>query len=165
VPMLRYFHELSMGQREVARSIHRDRTPQAHCYVVDLAGQILQAYELKPLFATGHVAAGDQVRTQLAIAGRTESEFAVRHAIGDWSEMSPDEQARNVLAIELGGSVLSRFALHARSECVRGNGRAAQRDHTPCGQRTAQRQRLTHAHPNVRSRYVQRSTNLRSSVC
>ena len=113
MPMLRYFHELSIDQREVARSIHRDRTPQAHCYVVDLAGQILQAYELKPLFATGHVDAGDQVRTQLAIAGRTESEFAVRHAIGDWSEMSPDEQARNVLAIELGGSVLSRFALRA----------------------------------------------------
>ncbi|CAE6842825.1 hypothetical protein [Paraburkholderia aspalathi] len=113
MPTLRYFHELSSEQRDEARSLTAMSTPEAQCYVVGSTGQIIRAVELKPLFATGELAAGELVRAQLASVGRSEIEFALRHATGDWSEMTLDEQARNLIAIEQGGAVVSRFALRA----------------------------------------------------
>jgi hypothetical protein len=113
MPTLHYFHELTAAQRAEARTLAPSNAPEAQCYVVGSAGQIIRAVELKPLFPTGELAAGEVVRAQLASVGRSEIEFALRHATGDWSEMTPDEQARNLIAIEQGGAVLSRFSLRA----------------------------------------------------
>lgn len=113
MPTLRYFHELTSAQRATASSLTANGTPEAQCYVVGASGEIVRAVELKPLFATGALAAGETVRAQLASVGRSELEFALRHATGDWSEMTADEQVRNMIAIEQGGAVLSRFELRA----------------------------------------------------
>lgn len=113
MPTLRYFHELSPAHRDETRSLVLSNTPEAHCYVVGVAGEIIRAIELKPLFATGKVIAAEPVRVQLASMGRNEIEFALRHATGDWSEMTSDEQTGNRSAIERGGPVVSRFSIAA----------------------------------------------------
>lgn len=108
---LYYYHQLTLEQQVQALKFSEEVRPEWQCYMVDFRGDVLRGLPLNPILQTGTVCVADSERAQLAKFHRAEIEFVVRHAIGDWSEMSPDECAANHLAIENGAPVISRYAV------------------------------------------------------
>ncbi|MBU9366407.1 MULTISPECIES: hypothetical protein [Burkholderiaceae] len=111
-----YYHQLSPEQQTKALMLPIRGRPEWQCYVVDNQGAVLQGPPLTPIFQIGMVRVPAASRAQLAALHRAAVEFIVRHAIGDWHEMEPDERAANQLAIEEGAPVLSRYAVGERAE-------------------------------------------------
>ncbi|MGY6259212.1 hypothetical protein [Paraburkholderia xenovorans] len=108
---LYYYHQLTLEQQVQALKFSEEVRPEWQCYMVDYRGDVLRGLPLTPILQTGMVRVADSARAQLALFHRAEIEFVVRHAIGDWSEMAPDECAANHLAIEDGAPVISRYAV------------------------------------------------------
>lgn len=106
-----YYHQLNDVQRKQAAKLSCDMRPEWQCYLVNFHGDVTQSLPLAPVFRTGTVRIGEDARRQLAALDRAEVEFIVRHAIGDWSEMTSEERAFNELAIEEGEPVVSRYAI------------------------------------------------------
>lgn len=111
MPRLQYFQELTDDQKAIAQRLANGMPPQQKGYVIDHEGNVLTSFALTPLFATGEIHASNIARAQLAALDRSEVEFAIRHSVGDWSEMEPDEQQNNLTAVRDGNTVLSRFSL------------------------------------------------------
>ncbi|MBL0123663.1 MAG: hypothetical protein IPP88_13370 [Betaproteobacteria bacterium] len=62
-------------------------------------------------FPLGRIVATPAALAALAGAGRDAQSFLERHVEGDWDEMSAEDQASNLWAIEAGERVFSSYQL------------------------------------------------------
>ena len=62
-------------------------------------------------FPLGRIVATPAALAALAGAGKDAQSYLERHATGDWDEMSAEDQASNLWAIEVGGRVFSSYQL------------------------------------------------------
>ena len=64
-----------------------------------------------PLFSTGQVVATPGALSLLSEVGVAPIDLITRHVFGDWSEMSPEDQVQNCLAVANGGRVFTSFSV------------------------------------------------------
>lgn len=62
-------------------------------------------------FPLGRIVATPEALAALAGAGKDAQSFLERHVTGDWDDMSAEDQASNLWAIEVGGRVFSSYQL------------------------------------------------------
>jgi|GEM_PF-2360761 len=61
------------------------------------------------LFEPGHVSILPDAAAALAESGEDAKLFLDRHVTGDWGEISPTDRSANILALAIGGELLSSY--------------------------------------------------------
>lgn len=64
-----------------------------------------------PLFSTGQVVATPGALSLLLSVGVNPIDLITRHVFGDWSDLPPEDQAQNCLAVARGGRVFTSFSV------------------------------------------------------
>lgn len=64
-----------------------------------------------PLFTTGQVVATAGALSFLQSVGVDPIDLITRHVFGDWSDLTPEDQAQNCLAVARGGRVFTSFSV------------------------------------------------------
>jgi hypothetical protein len=64
-----------------------------------------------PLFTTGQVVATPGALSFLRSVGVEPIDLITRHVFGDWSDLSPEDQVQNCLAVARGGRIFTSFSV------------------------------------------------------
>ena len=68
--------------------------------------------ERKPLFALGQVVATPGALTALEAARQAPQELLLRHVIGDWGDLVPEDVEENEQALKAGNRLFSAYDLN-----------------------------------------------------